>query len=92
QRHREWLGKHNFDRPSRLEHALPKLLEALSPEDAEFLLALAENRYFFDPVVAIEDAGLQRVYSVRVESECHSFVANGFINHNTDVRLTPIAM
>ncbi|MCS7002987.1 MAG: DNA gyrase subunit A, partial [Dehalococcoidia bacterium] len=25
-------------------------------------------------------------------SECHSFVANGFINHNTEVRLTPIAM
>ncbi|MDM7461228.1 MAG: DNA gyrase subunit A [bacterium] len=91
-RHREWLGKHNFDRVARLQHALPQLLEALSPEDAEFVLALAENRYFFDPVVAIEDAGMQCVYSIRVESACHSFVANGFINHNTEVRLTPIAM
>ncbi|CUU01930.1 DNA gyrase subunit A [Armatimonadetes bacterium GBS] len=92
QRHREWLGKHNFDRLSHLTDALPKLLEALSPEDAEFLCALVENRYFFDPVATIEEAGIQRVYSIRVESECHSFVANGFINHNTEVRLTPIAM
>jgi DNA gyrase subunit A len=91
-RHREWLGKHNFDRPERLADALPRLLEALSPEDAEFLCALAEGRYFFDPIVAIEDAGMQRVYSIRVASDCHSFVANGFINHNTEVRLTPIAM
>jgi DNA gyrase subunit A len=91
-RHREWLSKHNFDRPERLADALPRLLEALTPEDAEFLCALAEGRYFFDPIVAIEDAGIQRVYSIRVASECHSFVANGFINHNTEVRLTPIAM
>jgi DNA gyrase subunit A len=91
-RHREWLGKHNFDRPERLADALPRLLEALSPEDAEFLCALAEERYFFDSIVAIEDAGTQRVYSIRVTSDCHSFVANGFINHNTEVRLTPIAM
>jgi DNA gyrase subunit A len=91
-RHREWLGKHNFDRPERLADALPRLLEALSPEDAEFLCALAEGRYFFDPIVAIEDAGTQRVYSIRVASDCHSFVANGFINHNTETRLTPIAM
>jgi DNA gyrase subunit A len=91
-RHREWLSKHNFDRPERLADALPRLLEALSPEDAEFLCALAEGRYFFDPIVAIEDAGTQRVYSIRVASDCHSFVANGFINHNTEVRLTPIAM
>jgi DNA gyrase subunit A len=80
-RHREWLSKHNFDRPERFAGALPRLLEALSPEDAEFLCALAEGRYFFDPVVAIEDAGIQRVYSIRVASACHSFVANGFINH-----------
>ncbi|BCW95922.1 MAG: hypothetical protein KatS3mg018_1404 [Fimbriimonadales bacterium] len=91
-RHREWLHKHNFDRPDRLGDALPRLLEALPPEDAEFLCALAEGRYFFDPVVSIEDAGQQRVYSIRVDSACHSFVANGFINHNTEVRLTPIAM
>ncbi len=91
-RHREWLNKHNLDRPERLSEALPRLLEALSPEDAEFLLAIAENRYFFDRVVSVEPAGTQRVYSIRVESECHSFVANGFINHNTEVRLTPIAM
>ena len=24
------------------------------------------------------------VYSIRVDSDCHSFVANGFVNHNTE--------
>ncbi|MBI2410703.1 MAG: DNA gyrase subunit A [Candidatus Kerfeldbacteria bacterium] len=31
------------------------------------------------------------VYSVRVDSVCHSFTANGFINHNTEAKLTKIA-
>jgi DNA gyrase subunit A len=31
------------------------------------------------------------VYSVKVESDCHSFVANGFINHNTEARLKRIS-
>src|SRR5207253_1735644 len=34
-RHREWLSKHNFDRPTRLESALPRLQEALLAEPYE---------------------------------------------------------
>ena len=30
------------------------------------------------------------VYSIRVDSDCHSFVGNGFINHNTECRLEKI--
>jgi DNA gyrase subunit A len=47
--------------------------------------------YLIDEVVAVVPAGLRPVYSLRVESACHSFVANGFVNHNTEVRLSPIA-
>jgi DNA gyrase subunit A len=47
--------------------------------------------YLFDQVVAVEDAGRQPVYSLRVDSACHSFVADGFVNHNTEARLSPIA-
>src|SRR5581483_9078124 len=83
--HREWLSKHNIDRPARLAKALP-------PADYAHAASFAQGRYLFDPVVHIEDAGMQRVYSVRVDSECHSFVANGFVNHNTECRLTPLAM
>ena len=53
---------------------------------------LAQSRYLFEQIASVEDAGKQSVYSVRVDSPCHSFVANGFINHNTECRLTPLAM
>jgi DNA gyrase subunit A len=32
------------------------------------------------------------VYSVRVDSDDHAFSAGGFINHNTECRLAPLAM
>ena len=33
----------------------------------------------------------ETVYSIRVDSECHSFTANGFINHNTESKLNKLA-
>ena len=38
------------------------------------------------------DAGVQPVYSLRVETDDHSFITNGFVSHNTEARLTPLAM
>ena len=55
------------------------------------LAFFAKTNYLYDPVAAIEDAGVQNVYSIRVDSDCHSFVANGFINHNTEARMSPFA-
>ncbi|MGH2478585.1 MAG: DNA gyrase subunit A, partial [Ktedonobacteraceae bacterium] len=52
---------------------------------------LAGQRYLFERVESIEDAGEQPVYSVRVDSTCHSFVANGFVNHNTEAKLAAIS-
>ena len=89
---REWLDKNNFDRPERLADALPRLAESLAPEDYAQVATLARNRYLFEQVTAVEDAGIQNVYSIRVDSDCHSFVANGFINHNTEARLTALAI
>jgi DNA gyrase subunit A len=91
-RHREWLSKHNFDRTARLTAALPRLQDALPTDEYQPIEELARARYLFEPVVAIEDAGEQPVYSVRVDSPCHSFVANGFVNHNTEVRMSALAM
>ena len=31
------------------------------------------------------------VYSIKVESRCHSFTGNGFINHNTEARLSKMS-
>ncbi|MBI4639396.1 MAG: DNA gyrase subunit A [Candidatus Tectomicrobia bacterium] len=90
-RHREWLTKHNFDRWSRISAASVYLEEALDPKDCEFIEALKATHYLFESVESIEAAGWQKVYSLRVDSSCHSFCANGFINHNTEVRMSPIA-
>jgi DNA gyrase subunit A len=35
---------------------------------------------------------VQPVYSIRVDSDDHSFLANGFVNHNTEARMAPLAM
>ena len=38
------------------------------------------------------DAGVQPVYSLRVDTDDHSFVTDGFVSHNTECRLSPLAM
>ena len=88
---RNWLVKHNFDRMPRLLESLPRMRSAVSETDFEFIKNLAQTNYLFSPIEKIESAGEQNVYSIRVDSDCHSFVANGFINHNTEVRLQKIA-
>lgn len=91
----EFALKHNFDRYSSLTAHRSTVLTLIAPETreqyAELFDSLPDNHYFFDPVTKKEGGDIQRVYSVKVESECHSFVANGFINHNTEARLSRIA-
>ncbi|MBA4184258.1 MAG: hypothetical protein H0X49_09625, partial [Acidobacteria bacterium] len=84
---KSWLERHNFDRLPRLPKSFSRLETALSPNDFAWIKNLAETNYLFDPIAEIEDAGERRVYSLRVDSDCHSFVANGFVNHNTEVRM-----
>ena len=33
-----------------------------------------------------------RVYSLRIDTDDHAFITNGFVSHNTECRLTPLAM
>ncbi len=35
---------------------------------------------------------MQPVYSLRVDTDDHAFVTNGFVSHNTECRLAPLAM
>jgi len=92
---REFVLKHNFDRYANLEEHSSRVVATLAPEFQETTLNLFEHlletQYLFDPIVKIEDGGMARVYSLKVESPCHSFVGNGFINHNTEVRLAQAA-
>ena len=88
---REWLSKNNFDRSDRLVAALPRLTQVLSAAVVVEIEDLSRQRYLFERIESIEYAGEQPVYSVRVDSECHSFVANGFVNHNTEAKLAAIS-
>ncbi len=48
--------------------------------------------FAFEPVTEIVPAGLAAVYSLRVDTPDHAFLTNGFVSHNTEARLTPLAM
>ncbi len=86
---------YNFDRYSNLGNRAAGILTAvrteIKTEAAEIFEVLLSNNYLFDPIISIEKGEPERVYSVKVASECHSFVANGFVNHNTEARLSKIA-
>jgi DNA gyrase subunit A len=88
---REWLSKHNGDRPDPLAATLPRPGQVLPAVAVAEIENLAWQHYLFERIESIEDAGVQPVYSLRVDSECHSFVANGFVNHNTEAKMAAIA-
>ncbi len=88
----EFFRRYNLNRYKSLEKHKEELKQYLQKEDWELIENLLRNNYYFAKVVKKEFTGLKEVYSVRVQSECHSFVANGIINHNTEARLTPLAV
>ena len=91
---REFVLKHNFDRYPNMEKNYSQVLLAVKPSLKICMKAVFEdlllNNYLFDPVKKIELCEKEHVYSLRVKSNCHSFVGNGFINHNTECRLSKI--
>ena len=88
----EWLSKHTLDRYPNIKQYWKKLEQILDEEDKALYRELLNNRYYFAKVKTVEETGEKTVYSIRVNSSCHSFVANGNINHNTEARLTKLAM
>ena len=61
-------------------------------EVAQTIAPLVSSGWHYTEVASVEDAGVQPVYSVRVDSDDHTFLANGFVNHNTEAKLAPLAM
>lgn len=66
------------------------LKESLTPAHYEIVASFMNNDYKFLKVASVTQEGEEVVYSPRVESECHSYIANGIVSHNTEVRLSPI--
>ena len=50
------------------------------------------DAFGWSAVESVVPAGVAPVYSLRVDSTDHAFVTNGLISHNTECRLSPLAM
>lgn len=89
----QFLAKKNIDRFERIDEYSQQILQAINNEQLKQVFqTLVADRYYFATVDSCQkQATPQNVYSVKVDSNCHSFVANGFINHNTEARLQKLA-
>ena len=87
----DWLRRNNIDRVERLERGGTAILERVPTEVRDVVEPLITGDYFYATVESVEDAGVQPVYSLRVDSDDHSFLTNGLVSHNTEARLSRIA-
>jgi len=89
---RDWLRRHNVDRIERWEQGGTAILERIdSAETRRVVEPLMTGDYYYAKVESVADAGVQPVYSLKVESDDHSFLSNGFVSHNTEARLAKLA-
>ncbi|HTR33926.1 MAG TPA: DNA gyrase subunit A, partial [Gaiellaceae bacterium] len=89
---KDWLRRHNVDRIERWEQGGTAILERIASDEVKAVVEpLVTGDYYYAEVARVEDAGVQPVYSLRVDTDDHSFLTNGFVSHNTEARLARIA-
>jgi DNA gyrase subunit A len=89
---KDWLRRHNIDRVERWEQGGTAIMERIaSPEVRKVVEPLVTGDYYYAEVASVEDAGVQPVYSLKVETDDHSFLTDGFVSHNTEARLARLA-
>jgi DNA gyrase subunit A len=90
---RDWLIRHNVDHINRWWSGGSEILSRIADPDVRAIAAeLTDGRFYYARVASVTDAGIQPVYSLRVDTADHAFITNGFVSHNTEARLTPLAM
>ena len=90
---RDWLRRHNVDRIERWEQRAEEILSHVTDPDARQIAEeLTDGRFYFAEVESVTEAGVAPVYSIRVDTDDHSFITDGFVSHNTECRLSPLAM
>ena len=88
-----WLKRHNFDRIERWERDRERILSEIQDAEVRAVVTqLHEAGYYYARVAAIDEGPVQPVYSLRVESDSHAFLTNGFVSHNTESKLSAIAV
>jgi len=87
-----FVARNNFDRYSSLQKNYSQLKKVLNPVDLQIIDWILMNKFFFNKIAVINKLNKKEtVYSVRVNSPCHSFIANGFVNHNTEAKLSSVS-
>ena len=90
---RDWLNRHNIDRTHRWRTRGAEILSHIADPDVRAIATeLTDGRFYYAKVAAVIEAGARPVYSLRVDTDDHAFLTNGFVSHNTEARLTPLAM
>ena len=75
---RKWLTQHNFDRVERWETERLRIIDRIKdPEILATILPIMDSGYRFEEVVSVTDEAPAAVYSLRVDSDDHSFLAGG---------------
>jgi DNA gyrase subunit A len=88
----DWLRRHNVDRIERWEQGGTAIRERIRSDEVKRVVEpLTTGDYYYAEVASVEDAGVQPVYSLRVDTDDHSFLSNGFVSHNTEARLARLA-
>ncbi|WP_431728156.1 intein-containing DNA gyrase subunit A [Verrucosispora sp. TAA-831] len=90
---RDWLRRHNVDRIERWERDRAEITAQITESEVlDVVEPLVDGRFYYAEVAGVTDAGVQPVYSIRVDTDDHSFVSDGFVSHNTECKLDPLAM
>jgi DNA gyrase subunit A len=90
---RSWLKNHHVDRHERWQVERSLILHELKdPEVREVVSSIMDPGYRYVTVTAVTAADPAEVYSVKVDSDDHSFLAGGFVNHNTEARMAAPAL
>jgi len=90
---RDWLNRHNVDRIQRWRTRGDEILARIAdPDVCAIATELTDGRFYYARVASVTEAGVRAVYSLRVDTDDHAFLTNGFVSHNTEARLTPLAM
>ncbi|PMR61862.1 DNA topoisomerase IV [Verrucosispora sp. ts21] len=90
---RKWLTRHNFDRVERWETERLRIVDRIKdPEILATILPVMDSGYRFERITEVTPCEPAEVYSIRVDTEDHSFLAGGFVNHNTEARMSREAM
>ncbi|GFG73758.1 intein-containing DNA gyrase subunit A [Mycobacterium botniense] len=90
---RDWLRSRNIDSIGQWRINGQEILARIADHDVRAIAEeLTDGRYYYAKVISVTDAGTQPVYSLRIGTQDHAFITNGFVSHNTEARLTPLAM